>query len=187
MLFCFQAGGAVGQPTQKYVILCFRIWYQHGREAETRRHLLGVGYDVNKWIRGVRWQAWNGTSCLASSANCPGESEISQGLLRHSSWVVLFIRWLPREDPQTPSYVHIADRLAARYVCVERDGGAGGIYACGVWSVFWVQYSLWPVNSSRLPDNRLQGREVKWRVSGVAKQYLTTATTRLIIRLLWIK
>ena len=34
-----------------------------------------------------------------------------------------------REDPQTPSNVHITDRLAACYVCVE---GGRHIYVCGV-------------------------------------------------------
>lgn len=64
-------------------------------------------------MAGMKWDIMP-----ASSANCPGESEISQGLLRHSSWGVLLTLLASREDPQTPSYVHIADRLAARYVCV---------------------------------------------------------------------
>lgn len=41
-------------------------------------------------MAGMKWDIMP-----ASSANCPGESEISQGLLEHSSWGVLFTRWLP--------------------------------------------------------------------------------------------
>lgn len=69
-------------------------------------------------MAGMKWDIM-----LASSGNCPGESEISQGLLRHSSWGVLFTPLASREDPQTPSCVRITDRLAARYVCEEKRGG----------------------------------------------------------------
>lgn len=67
-----------------------------------------------------------------------------------------------REDPQTPSYVHIADRLAARYVCVWR----GDVCACGVClrqrAECSTHFGLSTV--AGLPDNWLQGREVKWEV-----------------------
>lgn len=38
-------------------------WLAAGMRCEAGTHLLGLGCDVNKRIRGVRWQAWNGTSC----------------------------------------------------------------------------------------------------------------------------
>lgn len=67
-------------------------------------------------MAGMKWDM-----VPARSANCPGESEISQGLLRHSSWGVLFTRRRLGEDPQTPSYVPITGRLA---VCVWGDRGS---------------------------------------------------------------
>lgn len=66
-----------------------------------------------------------------SSVNCPGESDISQGLLKHNSWDVPFTRRLQGKTPDTPSYVQITDRLATNCICA-REGGC----------------SLGPVNSS---------------------------------------
>lgn len=43
----------------------------------------------------------------ASSANCLGKREISQGLLKPDSWGGVLAS---REDSQTPSNVRIADR-----------------------------------------------------------------------------
>lgn len=112
-------------------------------------------------MAGMKWDIMP-----ASGGNCPGESEISQGLLRHGSWGALFARWLPGDDPQTPSHVHIADRLAARYVSVEGEG----VCIC-VGRVEWseallrqrAEYSTHFGLSTvaGLPDNRLQGREDK--------------------------
>lgn len=61
MLFCFfKLEELLVSQHIKYVTLCFHISYQRRREAG----LFGkLGCDVNKWIRGARWQAWNGTSC----------------------------------------------------------------------------------------------------------------------------
>lgn len=78
-------------------------------------------------MAGMKWDIMP-----ASSANCPGESEISQGLPRRSSWGALARPPASWEDPQTPSNVHIADRLAAR-LCVC---GEGCKCVWCVWSAF---------------------------------------------------
>lgn len=139
-----------------------------------------LGYDVNKMdqLAGMKWAIM-----LESSANCPGEREISKGLLRHSSWGCAVHPLAYREDPQTPSYVHISDRLAAHSVCEK----------AGVWSASkaksWVQHSLWPVNSSRARRQQTyKGGNTNERLdSGDATQHLTTAATQLITKLLWIE
>lgn len=86
----------------------------------------------------------------------------------------------PREDPQTPSYVHITDRLAARYVC---EGGAYRHPVC-VWGASkeknWILRSLGPVNSSTAPrqqTTREGGQTRGWTAerSGAARDYCRSA------------
>lgn len=181
MLFCFQAGGTAGQPTQKYVILCFRVWYQQGR-------VTGLGYDVNKWIRGVRWQAWNGTSCrravrivqekvrfhrdywsTAAGACCSPAG--FQG--RPTNPFLCSYHW------QISSSLCVCGRGGSVYVCVRCSGALLRQR---------VEYSphFGLSTVARLPDMTLLGREVKWEVGQGTEQrpmwHMTTAALQLIIK-----
>lgn len=61
--------------------------------------------DQRSELAGMKWDIMS-----ASSANCLGKREISQRLLKPSSWGSPVFPLASREDSQTPSNVHIADR-----------------------------------------------------------------------------
>lgn len=106
--------------------------------------------DVKKWLKGGRMACMKWDMMPTSRVNCPGESDISQGLLGHNSWDIPFTRLLKGKTHIAPSYVPITDRLAAHYSRPQ----VKGLFVCSS-----NHFGLSTV--ARHADNRIQGSKVK--------------------------
>lgn len=108
-----------------------------GREMFAR-----LGYDVNKWIRRVRWQAWNETSCRRAVWIVQEKVRFHRDYWSTTAGMGCSLTsfWGRPRYPFLWSYHWQISSSLCLCVCM-----------CGVnlKAKGWVQCSLWPVNSSR--------------------------------------
>lgn len=179
------------QPTIFKCSFVFRLLSQHTNQSfivsafnTSRAERKGqdtfarLGSNVNKWIRGVQWQAWNGTSRQRAVWIVQEKVRFHRDYWSTAAGSAIH-PLASKEDPQTPSYVHITDRLAA--CCVWR----GSVYASGVWSASkakgWVEHSLWPVNSSGAPRQQTTGEGGQMRGRTVEQRSIQQSLWLLLL------
>lgn len=162
-----------------------------GEGRPVRETFARLGYYVNKWIRdvkGVRWQAWNGTSCRRAV-----EFVQEKVKFHRDYWGTAAGMCCSPADfqgrPTNPflcSYHRQISSSLCVSVCVCGETG-GWMYVCAECSGahFRLRHSRWPVNSSRGPRQQTTGDGGQTR-GRTAEQRPTTAATRWINVLLWI-
>lgn len=167
-----------------------------GERRRGRETFASLGYDGNKWIRGVRWQAWNGTSCRRAVRIVQEKVRFHRDYWATAAGVCCSpagFQGRPTNPLLCSYHWQISDSLCVCvHVCLERER----LCVRCVWSAFkakgWAQHTLWPVNSSRAPRQQTtgEGGQMTGRTAeqgSVQTQRLTTAAPQLIIRLLWME
>lgn len=133
-----------------------------GKGGEAWETFVRLGYFVNKWIRRVRWQAWNGTSCRRAVRIVQEKVRFHRDYWGTAAGVSCSpAGFLGRS---TNSFLCSYHGQISSSLCVWR-----GVYICVVCGAFLRQraecsthFGLSTV--AGLSDNRLQGRKVKWGV-----------------------
>lgn len=136
----------------------FDISGEGRRDQETFARLV---HDVNKWIRGVRWQAWNGTSCWRAVRIVQEKVRFHRDYWGTAAGVCCSPAGF--QGRPTNPFLCSYQRQISSSLCVC---GGRVIFVCGAFLRQRAKYSTHLVLSTvaGLPDNRLQGREVKWEV-----------------------